>query len=321
MLNDDSLRIQQEQIRLLRQVRLALKDGDDSSAIDALQHLVEMALAAQDLGAAGRHLGNLALIYYRLNQQEQALTYFNRALDLARQDNDHLTQSGLLGNIGNILRELKRFEEALAHIRQALELAATIDDLRGRGIWLGNLGLVYDDLGKTRRAISHHQESVQIARDLNDRRGLATRLSNLGNSYLSVGEPSQALRCYEEACTLSEELSNPQEQARLLCAMGGIYLKWGWEANELPVQRDAFMAALEFYMKAIGLVRLLRDLPAEADVLRNIGDVLLEIGKHNPAIAYYDAAHRIYTALGLNDQADETDKNRQKAFRKHGTTP
>jgi len=293
---------QEQQIWLLRQVRMALKNNDFEEAINSLKQLVDLAHASGDLGAEGRHLGNLALIYYRLKQSEDALYYFTQALELAREDNDQLTQSGLLGNIGNVLREMGRFEEAVQNLRQALTIAEVIDDVRGRGIWLGNLGLVFDDLKDSDTAIKLHQESVDIARELRDKRGLSSRLTNLGNSYAAKGDLITALSHLQESATISGELGDTGEQLVRLVSMGNLNAQLGRSAAKPSEQRNRFTAAFSNYTKSLKLIRHLQDPGSEAMLLRTIGDVLLEVKQYDRAIEFYNAALAIFTPLQQMEQ-------------------
>ncbi|NJR12645.1 tetratricopeptide repeat protein, partial [bacterium] len=149
-----------EQAQLLRDVRLALQADDYSTAIRNLQQIIARARERGDVEAIGRHLGNLALIYYRQGDRAQALAHFEQALDCARQEQDRLTEEGLLGNMGNILREMGRYEEAHRSLAQALTIADEVEDTRGRGIWLGNMGLIYDDVRQPQRAA--HGENIRM---------------------------------------------------------------------------------------------------------------------------------------------------------------
>jgi tetratricopeptide (TPR) repeat protein len=302
---DEQAKQQQErQIWLLRQVRMALKNDDFEEAIGSLKQLVDLAHATGDLGAEGRHLGNLALIYYRLKQSEDALYYFTEALELARQDDDQLTQSGLLGNIGNVLREMGRFEEAVQSLRQALTIAEAIDDVRGRGIWLGNLGLVFDDLKDADTAIGLHQESVDIARELHDQRGLASRLTNLGNSYAAKGDLSTGLSHLQESAAISEELGDVGEQLVRLVSMGNLNAQLARSTSRKSEQRNRFTAAFGNYTKALRLIHQLRDPVSEAMLLRTIADVLLEVRQYDRAIEFYNAALAIFTPLEQTEQIE-----------------
>src|ERR1044071_1635780 len=131
-----------QQVRqALQQVRQALQNENYEQAINGLLQSTELARAMHDPAAEGRHLGNLALIYYRTKQPDLALQCFERALTLARAENDPVHEDGVLGNMGSIVREMGRYDEAITCLNQALLIAQEIGDTRGRGIWLSNLGL------------------------------------------------------------------------------------------------------------------------------------------------------------------------------------
>src|SRR5690606_30970586 len=96
----------EDSAQLQRRLRLALQNDDFAEAIACLQAAAALAKQEGDSATEGRHLGNLALVYYRLQRPEDALACFEQALALAQQEGDRITEDGLLGNMGNILREL-----------------------------------------------------------------------------------------------------------------------------------------------------------------------------------------------------------------------
>lgn len=300
-----------EQTRLLRQIRLALQNNDYAAAIQSLEEAVQLAHEGGDVSAEGRHLGNLALIHYRLGHTEQALECFGRALVRARTSGDRVTEDGLLGNMGNILRELKRYDEAVSYLNMALLIAQEIGDVRGRGIWLGNLGLVYDDLQQPEQAVELHEQSVLVARQLNDQRGLASRLGNLGNSYVALGDYKQALRHFEEAAPLYEQLGDQRELALRLGIIGNLYAAIGRQVMPDPTALIHFSSALNYYQRTLALARQLDDRAGEAELLRSIGNVLANMGQYDQSIEYLELAAEIFQAMGLSQQEAETRQTRE----------
>ena len=292
-----------EQARLLREVRVALQKDDYPTAIKNLKRAAKLAGESGDVGMESRHLGNLALIYHRLGQPEQALKYFRHALVRARREGDRATEDGLLGNMGNILRELGHYDEAIDHLQQALQIAEDIGDQRGRGIWLGNLGLVYDDLGQHAKAIERHRESVAIAREINDQRGLAQRLGNLGNSYLAQNDYSNALQQFLDSVEIYRDLGDQQALALRLGIIGNLYAEIGRQTQPRPESRQFFQAALDHYTLTMNMARELGDRATEAELLRSAGGVLGEMGQYDRAIDHFNAAKKLFAILGLRDHA------------------
>jgi tetratricopeptide (TPR) repeat protein len=291
------------QIELLREIRFALQNNDYPQAIRSLEEVVALAHERGDVGAEGRHLGNLALTYYRVGNPDMALQHFERALYCAQQDGDRLTQNGLLGNMGNVLRELKRYDEAIRYLDEALIIAQELGDSRGRGIWLSNLGLVYDDLRNYAEAIDLHTNSVKIARQLHDLPALASRLGNLGNSYVAGQQYEEAIEHFKEALEIYEQLGRQPEVALRTGIIGNLYAELGRKL--LPAERayQLFGEALDYYGKAMLYMRQLGDHASEAEVIRSIGNLLVDAGQLEDAAQYLQVAEHMFETLGLNKQA------------------
>jgi tetratricopeptide (TPR) repeat protein len=291
-----------DQAQLFRQVRQALQHERYDEAIAALVKAAELAHSAGDASAEGRHLGNLALIYYRVQQPEQALYYFERALQIARTEGDRLTEDGLLGNMGNILREIGRHTEATAYLNQALLIAQEIGDVRGRGIWLSNLGLTYNDLARHDEALEVHKESVNVARIMRDQRSLATRLNNLGNTYLALNQPSESTKCFHEVVAIYKSLGEPAEAAARMAAIANIYNDLGRNAATEFEAQFYYDLARDTYKDTLEMVRELGDGEAEGDLLTSLGSVYGNMGNYDEAINHFSAAYQLFQSLGAQDR-------------------
>lgn len=294
-----------DQTQLLRQVRQALQTGDYQKAVEALKTAAEIAHREQDRGAEGRHLGNLALIYYRMGQPERALIFFQKALTFARAEQDQLTESGLLGNIGNIQRELGRYQEAKIHLEQALKIAEQNEDLRGRGIWLGNLGLVYDDLGESAQALPLHQSSVEIARHLQDQRGLAARLANLATCLTGLSHWQQAIEVCEESWAISETLGDVSEVLKRCEQAGNLYSQWASTVTNRSEAHQYFKAADARYQHGLTFSEKTQQPEQAARFWMLKGHALGNSQQFQQAISAYQAAYRLFDSLGIEGPLDD----------------
>lgn len=292
-----------EQFQLLRQVRLALQSQEYDRAIHYLQQVIELAKQRDDLSAVARHLGNLALTYYRMGQPVQALDCFEQALMYARKEGDRATEDGLLGNMGNILREMQRYDEAIQYLNDALSIAQEIGDKRGRGIWLSNLGLVYDDLGQHEQAITYHQQAIEVARQLFDQPSLGTRLGNLAASEMQRGHYQQALDYYDEAVSLYQILGREHEADDWLLNTAHIYVMLAEQMTDKTSQRDYYAQALEYYEQTLQIAHNAENDLHEAQILHRIAHVLIQVNQKSAAIPHLKSAIRLYTRANLPDQA------------------
>jgi tetratricopeptide (TPR) repeat protein len=256
-----------DQSFLLRQIRLALQTQNYNAAIEGLQRAALESRQDGDIAAEGRHLGNMALVYYRLNRPEQALHYFGQALASARAGGDRLTENGLLGNMGNILREVGAYQEAVTYLNEALLISQEIGDIRGRGIWLFNLALVCDDLQEPRRAAELHAQSVEVARHLNDRRGLAARLHKLGSSYIAYGDYRSALGPTVEAASLYSAFGDRSLLAQTLSTIAKLYDALAREALSQEDARAYLAHAIDYYRQTFSLLDEIQDQQSASELM------------------------------------------------------
>ncbi|MEL7433544.1 MAG: tetratricopeptide repeat protein [Chloroflexota bacterium] len=296
------------QTDLLKRVRIALQTENYLDAIANLEKVVNIARDNNDVSAQGRHLGNLALTYFRIGDIKQALKHFEDALICARSEQDRMMENGLLGNMGNVLREAGRYDDAIDRLNDALLLAQELGDRRGRGIWLSNLGLVYDDLNRPKEAIPVHKSSVKVARQLYDNPSLATRLGNLGNAYIADNKYTEAIEQFKEAVTIYEQLGRKDEVALRVGIIGNLYAEMGraiLDSNQ-PQAYVHLNVALDYYGRAMTLMRELGDKASEAEVIRRIGNVLADADQLEDATKYLNVAQQMFEALGLQQQAEHS---------------
>jgi tetratricopeptide (TPR) repeat protein len=310
-----------EQTKLLRQVRLALQHNDFTLAIQSLNQVIALAEEKDDWGAVARHLGNLALAYYRSGDPQRSVESFARGIQLARRENDKLTENGLLGNMGNVLREMGHLDEAMQYLNQALYIAEELNDVRGRGIWLSHLGLVYDDLKQASQAYELHAQSVDVARQLQDAPNLASRLGNMGNSLVALQQLEEALQHFQEAVDLYTELGRKEDSALRLGIMGNIYATLGRNTSPNPIAFQHFANALEKYQASATVARELSDYITEAELLRSMGNVLVEIGRYSDALDYFNAANFYFTQLNLPHKVQQLQQTLEALRRYMNTRP
>ena len=288
-------------LQLQHRLRVALQSENYPEAIECLQQAATLAHAEGDLSGAGRHIGNLALIYYRLKRPDEALAAFEQALTLVRAAGDRILEDGLLGNMGNVLRESGQYTQAVHYLNQALLIAQEIGDVRGRGIWLSNLGLVYDDLGQPATAIDYHHEAVQVARQLQDQRGLALRLNKLGQSQRAAGQYPAALTHLEESLGLYQALGESGEMLAILLELAHIHQ----ECAQLNTQPDTAQhhsrQAYRYFSQALPYARQSPASPLEAELLANLGTEAGNLGDYDQAIRWFTAAGQLFSRLGLKE--------------------
>ena len=120
------------------------------------------------------------------------------------------------GNLGNVYQDQGRYDEALSYYERSLEMAQRIGDTVTTARQLNNLGAISHLQGNFERAIDYYHQSLQIFRELGDHTAYANTLCELGNVYQMLKQYSEAGRLYKEALDLFDTEGHLRGQANIL---------------------------------------------------------------------------------------------------------
>lgn len=165
-------------------------------------------------------IGNLGSAYYLMGNAEKAITYYQKALDMARAQQNKQGEGAWLGGLGIAYRNLGEIERAIGYYEKALGIAREIKDRASEGRHLGYLGSAYSDLGKIERAIGYYKDALVIDREIKDRRSEGIDLGNLGLAYADLGEIERAIGYYEGALVIAREIKDKRTEGNNLGNLG-----------------------------------------------------------------------------------------------------
>jgi len=265
-----------------------------------LTHLIQLAVNFQELY---KRTGNLEDI-------EQAIAYYEQALELASED--HPDRPVLLGNLGDTLLLFGRragdrgaLEQAIDYYNQILDLIP--EDHPSYSILLGNIGVTLaslykhtGDLKSLEHAIDYYNQALELTPE--DHPNRPALLNNLGNAlatlYQHTGDLKSlehAIDYYNQALELTPE-DHPNRPA-LLNNLGNAFLS----IYERTGDQKAIVQAIDYYNQALDFSAGNRsDRPA---LLNNLGnafrDFYQRVGDPN---ALERAIVRYRQALELGDK-------------------
>ena len=154
---------------------------------------------------------NLRLLYrsplvdYR-QEQELAIEYYQKAIDLQTELNLELDLVASLNSLAGIYYCLGEYQKALEFCQQSLAITRKIGDRMGEAKSYRGLGNVYDSLGEYQKAIEFYQQSLAILREIGDRGGEANVWFNLGLTYDKLKRISEAKEAFLQSRELSQAL-------------------------------------------------------------------------------------------------------------------
>lgn len=226
---------------------------------------------------AHRHAGNADV-------GEQAGT---RALELAREAKDRLSEGRALLALSVVQRNRGRTAEGEELTRQALaihEAEGHVADARHTRL---SLAFSAWKQGRWAEAEDLYRDVLGAARACGDQADAANALSSLGLCLMDQGRTADAERPLREAMDLHAELQDRRGQA---VAAGNL--------ARLSVSRGDLKVAREWYVEALAGLRAIGDRRLEGIVTRNMGVLWLSLGSPREAEEHFRFALAVARETG-----------------------
>ena len=182
--------------------------------------------------------------------------------------------SAIHAKIASAFRNASMMLQAIQRYRTAISEAKTDRDQLSAHISLGNL---YHSMGDNINALREYKESIRLAEILSDHVSLGRAHGNIGNVYLGLNKKDEALQHLQKSLVLAVEYEQtPQAIGRTYNNLGTAYQS----INDLD-------KAEEYYDLALSQAVYGNDLPGQARMYGNIGNVHMLRKNYERAILHY----------------------------------
>lgn len=207
--------------------------------------------------------------------------------------------------------------KAIGYTREALSLAVDVKDQKGMAASYNNLGVAYRNQGALDVALDNYMKSLDIYTTLQNGEGIATTKNNIGNIFSLKKDYAQALKYFQESHNGFVALGR---QDRIIGSMNNLgnlhsdlhlydqartFYTDAWKLSEktdtpfadplsnignLFYKEGNYQRAVEYYERALEIVRKQDNRISELSLLANIGEVYTKAGQPAPAQRYLDDA-------------------------------
>lgn len=222
----------------------------------------------------------------RVGRVTQARTMFERAVELARSQNDNPTLAKALLALGNAWFARRELDQAELSYREALVLQQKLNNTRGQASAYGNLGLVLRERGDLPAAEAMQRRALALDEIDNDTAGIAATLDNLASVRLAQGELEEAEGMRRRALAIEEGLQRPESLAA----------SYGNLATVLAMKRD-FAGAATNFERALAMSQTLGHVEGIAIWSLNLGNIYFLAGRVGDALRSYRSALVMYESL------------------------
>lgn len=230
---------------------------------------------------------NAALAAYAEGRVREALEFFVRALDRAREDDDAAGGAVVMTNFGTVLLDIDEFDHALTALEPALVVHREHGDRIGEQRTLLALCGVYSALFRHREAVDCGRRAVRLGETLGDPQGLAAANNQLGNAARRAGLLAEALDRYRAAAAIHRRHGPTGGLAAALNNVGGVSHGLGRLAEAAAALREA-----------LPLHRAAHDVAGRVSAHNTLAWVLRDLGEPEQALLELREAEQLARESG-----------------------
>jgi CHAT domain-containing protein len=262
--------------------------GENEKAIEFLSRAVDMARTNHDVGEEMKSLANLAWIHYRIGRISEAAKEYAQLLPLIERDRQASLYAAILNNYGFCLIALGDFDRALELHTNALQMYTDQGQELEQSRQLLALGGIYFRTGDLQRSLETLRAAMEVQKRVSDAVGRAASLRTAANAASALGQHDLAIEYLRESIQIE---ANPHLVARTEVMI----------ASELRTLGD-FRGAEAALAKALESANAV----SQAEALEERGRLRLVQKRLPAAIADLRAANKQSVTLGLEFNRIET---------------
>jgi DNA-binding CsgD family transcriptional regulator/tetratricopeptide (TPR) repeat protein len=147
----------------------------------------------------------------------------------------------LQGNLAGIYFDLEEFNQAFTHSEEALLLSQKAENNQSIAYSYSRLGYLYSALDSVEKALDSNQKSLAYFQKAKDSLGLVYQYYSLGNGYYAINELKKSKNNFEFAKQLAEEFGEAETYASSLTHLGLIELAQGNKIAAKSYARNALV--------------------------------------------------------------------------------
>lgn len=217
----------------------------------------------------------------------EAEKYYATALTLFDQTGNLKEKASVLNNLAHIDETKADYPKALERYRDALRLSKEFSSPAEQAFILNNMGNVQRKRGDYDNAVRLYNEALTIRKKLDIKQFYAETLNNLGIVYLAYGDYAKAFGHFRECFEVSEKTKSKSGKAWALHNMAWVYKDQG-----------SLMKSQQCSLEAISLAEEINNRRLLATAVLRLGNLEEYYGNFEGAIAEYERAARIQSAIG-----------------------
>ncbi|MCX5706636.1 MAG: CHAT domain-containing protein [Candidatus Omnitrophica bacterium] len=261
--------------------------GDKESALKTYFDYALLAEKRQDKKHITFAYIQIGWLYHLDAEYQKALDFYNKAIELARKNNDKLNEAIAMRKLAVWNIDKQNYALALELLTKSSEINRQRQYLYDHRYNLAcdyfDIGLVFANKNDYAAAAEFYRKSRLAFEKLKLKNELSDYYFNLGELYVFEKQYQKALDCYLSGLKIDEFQANKASLASDYNMIGELY-----------VDMDNFSQAEKSFNQAIEVSSQIKSRTDLAEAYRNLGSLYKRLGKKNKAKEYLRLAQEIY---------------------------
>lgn len=224
----------------------------------------------------------IGYVYFHLGDFDDALNYYNDALEIAKKLGNNVKKCRILNAIGVVQEKKGNYDEAMIKYEESYSISLKFNILICKASALNNMALIHKHWGNTRKAITLFEKALELNSKTDDYIARVIILNNIGEAKNILGTHNESLRYHKNALNLCHNITVPGKRTHLgttLHHLGYTYELWG-----------KFEQALQNYFQAFDIRKSLGEVVGSINSMNNIAGVYRKIGNYEESLIWYKNA-------------------------------
>ncbi len=252
-------------------------------------------------------LNNLGLHYELRGELIQALTLYDKSLEIFKNQKNDQGVSSLINNIaaihfnqGNIPYALKLYEESRATLEK-------IKDTASLATVISNIGYIYYTQGDPKKAREAFDKSLELHTKLNNPKGMLLTYDHIGGLYSGAKDYKNALIYFQKAMLIARKISSTRDVAFILQNIATNFYNTDDNNN-----------AKLYYDSALVMFKDLKDPDAISQLYTHYAKLFTREKKYPEAIDYASRSLKLSEELGYPTRIQINASLLYKLYKKQG---
>jgi tetratricopeptide (TPR) repeat protein len=219
----------------------AYSNAGYEEALDYFDEAIELAKFSQDSANLAILYNNKGACYQLVNEHNKAIENYQIARNIFSNQNKKRDEGKMLNTIANAFKELLNFKNERNYLIELISLEEKGNLPNELAATFNNLAINYYHAKSLDSSLIYIDKAIETDTKNNNKSGLAIDYNNKGNIYFEKGDYASSLTNYNQSITIKEEIQDVRGTALTHYNVGNVFLK----QNQIDSAKKHFEISLE----------------------------------------------------------------------------